>query len=133
MKSLNEVKLIGRMGKDPELRSTGGGTLVANLTLATDDRRKDAAGNWIDQTDWHNLTAFGRTAEIIRDYTQKGFRLYVSGKLKQESWDDKKTGEKKYRSVIIVNDLVLLDGKKDDRPAPSAPAAEDDDESGIPF
>jgi single-strand DNA-binding protein len=112
-KSVNKVILLGNVGKDPEMRSTGGGTLVANFTLATSDRQKDAQGNWQDRTEWHNLVAFTRLAEIVRDYVKKGSKLYVEGKIQTRSWDDKETGAKRYRTEIIVNDISLLSGRDD--------------------
>lgn len=112
-KSVNKVILLGNVGKDPEIRSTGGGTMVANFSLATSDRFQDAQGNWQDRTEWHNLVAFKRTAEIVRDYVKKGSKLYVEGKIQTRSWDDKETGAKKYRTEIIVNDLSLLSGRDD--------------------
>lgn len=112
-KSVNKVILLGNVGKDPEIRSTGGGTMVANFTLATSDRFQDAQGNWQDRTEWHNLVAFKRTAEIVRDYVKKGSKLYIEGKIQTRSWDDKETGAKKYRTEIIVNDLSLLSGRED--------------------
>jgi single-strand DNA-binding protein len=110
-KSVNKVILLGNVGKDPEIRSTAGGTMVANFTLATSDRQKDAQGNWQDRTEWHNLVAFTRTAEIVRDYVKKGSKLYIEGKIQTRSWDDKETGAKRYRTEIIVNDLSLLSGR----------------------
>jgi single-strand DNA-binding protein len=110
-KSVNKVILLGNVGKDPEIRSTPSGTIVANFSLATTDRVKDATGNWNDRTEWHNLVAFQRTAEIIRDYVKKGSKLYVEGKIQTRSWDDKTSGEKKYRTEIIINDLSLLSGR----------------------
>jgi single-strand DNA-binding protein len=110
-KSVNKVILLGNVGKDPEIRATPGGTMVANFSLATTDRVKDQSGNWSDRTEWHNLVAFQRTAEIIRDYVKKGTKLYVEGKIQTRSWDDKTTGEKKYRTEIIINDLSLLSGR----------------------
>ena len=110
-KSVNKVILLGNVGKDPEIRSTPGGTMVANLTLATSDRQKDPQGNWQDRTEWHNLTAYQRTAEIIRDYVKKGAKLYVEGRIQTRSWDDQATGQKKYRTEIIVNDIMLLSGR----------------------
>jgi single-strand DNA-binding protein len=110
-KSVNKVILLGNVGKDPEIRSTGGGTMVANFTLATSDRYQDPQGNWQDRTEWHNLVAFKRTAEIVRDYVKKGSKLYIEGKIQTRSWDDKETGAKRYRTEIIVNDLSLLSGR----------------------
>jgi single-strand DNA-binding protein len=112
-KSVNKVILLGNVGKDPEIRSTGGGTMVANLTLATSDRFQDQQGNWQDRTEWHNLVAFKRTAEIIRDYVKKGSKLYIEGKIQTRSWDDKESGAKRYRTEIIVNDLSLLSGREE--------------------
>ena len=110
-RSVNKVTLLGNVGKDPEIRSTAGGTMVANLTLATSDRQKDAQGNWQDRTEWHNLVAFTRTAEIVRDYVKKGSKIYIEGKIQTRSWDDKESGQKRYRTEIIVNELVLLSSR----------------------
>jgi len=112
-KSVNKVILLGNVGKDPEIRSTAGGNMVANFTLATTDRSKDQQGNWQDRTEWHNLVAFQRTAEIVRDYVKKGHKLYIEGKIQTRSWDDKESGQKKYRTEIIVNDLSLLSGREE--------------------
>ncbi|WP_263381598.1 single-stranded DNA-binding protein [Granulicella arctica] len=107
-KGVNKVLLLGNVGKDPEMRATAGGTQVASFTLATADRAKDAQGNWADKTEWHNLVAFNRTAEIVRDYVKKGTQIYVEGKIQTRSWDDKESGQKKYRTEILVNELTLL-------------------------
>ena len=112
-KSVNKVILLGNVGKDPDIRSTAGGTMVANLTLATSDRFQDGQGNWQDRTEWHNLVAFKRLAEIVRDYVKKGSKLYVEGKIQTRSWDDKETGAKRYRTEIVVLDLSLLSGRED--------------------
>jgi single-strand DNA-binding protein len=112
-KSVNKVILLGNVGKDPEIRSTPGGAIVANLSLATSDRYQDAQGNWQDRTEWHSLVAFKRTAEIIRDYVKKGSKLYVEGKLSTRSWDDKETGQKRYKTEIVVFDLSLLSGREE--------------------
>jgi single-strand DNA-binding protein len=112
-KSVNKVILLGNVGKDPEIKSTPSGTMIANLTLATSDRFQDQGGNWQDRTEWHNLVAFKRTAEIIRDYVKKGSKLYIEGKIQTRSWDDKETGAKRYRTEIIVNDLSLLSGREE--------------------
>jgi single-strand DNA-binding protein len=110
-KSVNKVILIGNVGKDPEMRATQSGMVIANFTLATSERIKGADGNWTDKTEWHTLVAFQRTAEIIRDYVKKGSKIYVEGRLQTSSWDDKATGQKKYRTEIIVGDLALLSGR----------------------
>src|ERR1035438_392496 len=110
-KGVNKVFLLGNVGKDPEIRSSAAGMTIASFTLATSDRAKDAQGNWIDKTEWHNLVAFQRTAEIVRDYCKKGSQIFVEGKIQTRSWDDKESGQKKYRTEILVNDLSLLDSK----------------------
>ena len=110
-KGVNKVFLLGRLGKDPEMRATQGGMTIASFTLATSDRAKDPQGNWQDKTEWHNLVAFQRTAEIVRDYCKKGSQVFVEGKIQTRSWDDKESGQKKYRTEILVNDLSLLDSK----------------------
>jgi single-strand DNA-binding protein len=110
-KGVNKVFLLGRLGKDPEMRATTGGMTIASFTLATSDRQKDAQGNWQDKTEWHNLVAFQRTAEIVRDYCKKGSQIFVEGKIQTRSWDDKESGQKKYRTEILVNELSLLDSK----------------------
>ena len=113
-KSVNKVFLLGNVGKDPEIRSTAGGTMVANFGLATSDRQKDAQGNWQDHTEWHNIVAYARLAEIVRDYVKKGHKLFIEGRITTRSWDDKEhAGKKNYRTEIIVNDLSLLSGRDD--------------------
>jgi single-strand DNA-binding protein len=107
-KGVNKVFLLGNVGKDPEIRATAGGMTIASFTLATADRAKDASGNWVDKTEWHNLVAFQRTAEIVRDYVKKGTQLFIEGKIQQRSWDDKESGQKRYKTEILVNELSLL-------------------------
>jgi single-strand DNA-binding protein len=112
-KGINKSFLLGNVGKDPEIRSTTGGSLVASFSLATADRQKDGEGNWQDKTEWHNLVAFNRTAEIVRDYVKKGTQLFIEGKIQTRSWDDRETGQKKYRTEIFVYDLTLLGGRSE--------------------
>lgn len=109
-KGINKVILLGHLGKDPELKYTPQGTPVAKFSLATSDRFKDKDGNWQDRTEWHNITAWGRTAEIVGEYLKKGRQVYIEGAIRTHSWDDKQTGQKKYMTEIVVNDLVLLGG-----------------------
>ena len=109
-KGVNKVILLGNVGKDPEIRASQGGMTIASFTLATADRQKDQSGQWVDKTEWHNVVAFSRTAEIVRDYVKKGSPLYIEGKIQTRSWDDKESGQKKYRTEILVNDLGLLGG-----------------------
>jgi single-strand DNA-binding protein len=119
-RGVNKVILLGNVGKDPEIRTTQGGMTVASFSLATAERAKDQTGNWTDKTEWHNLVAFQRTAEIVRDYVKKGSQIYVEGKIQTRSWDDKESGQKKYRTEILVNDLQLLGGRGEGAPASGA-------------
>ena len=110
-KSVNKVILIGNLGKDPEVKYTPSGVAVAKFSLATNERFKNKQGEWEDRTEWHNLVAFQRTAEIAGEYLKKGRTVYIEGSLRTSSWDDKESGQKKYRTEIVVNDLVLLGGR----------------------
>jgi single-strand DNA-binding protein len=109
-KSVNKVILIGNLGKDPEVKYTPQGTAVAKFSLATAERYKDKNGEWQERTEWHNITAWARTAEIAGEYLKKGSKVYIEGRLQTDSWDDKQTGQKKYMTNIVVSDLVLLSG-----------------------
>jgi single-strand DNA-binding protein len=93
------------------VKYTPGGMPVAKFTLATNERFKDKEGQWQDRTEWHNVTAFQRLAEIVGEYLKKGGKCYIEGSLRTSSWDDKETGQKKYKTEIIANDLVLLSGR----------------------
>jgi single-strand DNA-binding protein len=110
-RSVNKVILIGNLGKDPEVKYTQAGMPIAKFTLATNERFKDKDGQWQDRTEWHNITAFQRLAEIVGEYLKKGGKCYIEGSLRTSSWDDKETGQKKYKTEIIANDLVLLSGR----------------------
>jgi len=109
-KSVNKVILIGNLGKDPDVKYTPQGTAVAKFSLATAERYKDKNGEWQERTEWHNITAWARTAEIAGEYLKKGSKVYIEGRLQTDSWDDKQTGQKKYMTNIVVSDLVLLSG-----------------------
>ena len=107
-KSLNRVQLIGNLGKDPEVKFTPQGTPVAKLTIATNERFKDKSGEWQDRTEWHNVVLWQRLAEIAGEYLKKGGKVYIEGRLQTSSWEDKQSGEKKYRTEIIATDMVML-------------------------
>ena len=111
MKSVNKVILIGNLGKDPEVKYTPQGTPVAKITLATNERFKGKDGQWQDRTEWHNVVLWQRLAEIAGEYLKKGGKVYIEGRLQTRSWDDKQTGQKKYMTEVVANDLVLLGGK----------------------
>ena len=113
-KSVNKVILLGNVGKDPEIKFASSGNAIASFSLATTERYKDKnSGEWQDRTEWHALTAFGKTAEIIRDYVKKGSKLYVEGSLRTSSWEDKESHQKRYKTEILVNDISLLSGRDD--------------------
>ena len=116
-RSVNKVILLGRAGKDPSIHILRTGTIV-NLSLATSERYRDIHGDWQEDTEWHNLVGFQRVGEILRDYVRKGSRLYIEGALRTRSWDDRQTGQRRYRSEIVVTEVSLLspppDGGSDD-------------------
>ena len=112
-KSVNKVILIGNLGKDPDVKYTPAGAAVAKFSLATNERYKDKEGQWQDCTEWHNIVAWQRTAEIAGEYLKKGRSVYVEGRLQTRSWEDKETGQKKYMTEVVVENLVLLGGKGD--------------------
>lgn len=109
-KSVNKVILVGNVGKDPEIKYSGSGVPVAKFTIATNERfKKD--DEWQDRTEWHNIVAWQRLAEIVGEYVKKGSKVYVEGRLQTSSWEDKQSGEKKYRTEIVAGELVLLDSR----------------------
>ena len=108
-KSVNKVILIGTLGKDPELKYTPQGTAVTKFSMATNESFKDKqSGEWKERTEWHNIVCWQRTAEVAAEYLKKGRKVYIEGRLTTRSWDDKETGQKKYMTEVVANDLVLL-------------------------
>jgi single-strand DNA-binding protein len=116
-KSVNKVILVGNVGKDPEVRYSPSVTPVANFSLATNEKFKDRNDQWQERTEWHSIVAWKRLAEIAGEYVAKGSKLYVEGKIQTSSWEDRQSGERKYRTEIIARDLLLL-GLRDCREAP---------------
>jgi single-strand DNA-binding protein len=110
-KSVNKVILVGNLGKDPEVKYTPSGTPVAKFSLATNESYKDKNGQWQERTEWHNIVVWQRLAEVVGQYVKKGSKLYIEGRLQTSSWDDKETGQKKYKTEIVAYDLVLLSGR----------------------
>ena len=106
-RSVNTVVLLGNVGVSPSIRTTRSG-IVAELSLATNERRPDGHGGWQEHTEWHTLVGFGRIAEIISEYVHVGTQLYIEGKLRTESWDDPNAGVKRYRTKVVVLNVVLL-------------------------
>jgi single-strand DNA-binding protein len=132
MASVNKVTIIGNLGRDPELRFTQGGTAVCNLNIATTRVYKDKSDEKVEETEWHRVTVWGKTAENCNKFLSKGKQAYVEGRLKTSSYEDK-DGVKKY-STEIVADQVLFLGSKGDAPRNDtyeAPAEDDDDGPGF--
>lgn len=107
---LNKVMLIGRLTRDPEIRTTPTGQTVASFSIATNRTWKDSAGNKKEKVEYHNIVAWRKLAEIIQQYVKKGSRLYLEGRLETRSWDDQ-TGNKKYRTEVIADSMIMLDTK----------------------
>jgi len=124
-KSVNKVILVGNVGQDPEVKYTASGVPVAKVSLATNERFKDRNGQWQDRTEWHSVVAWQRLAEIVGEYVQKGAKLYVEGKLQTSKWEDRQSGEKKYRTEIVAREIVLL-GSRDNGAGGSPEQATDE-------
>jgi single-strand DNA-binding protein len=139
MAGINKVILIGNLGKDPEVRSLEGGAKVASFSLATSESYKTKDGQKVDQTEWHNIVVWRGLAEVAEKYLKKGSQIYLEGKIRTRSWDDKE-GNKKYITEIIADTFTMLGSKRDDAPqnsnvqsqeisSPAAPGPDDD----LPF
>lgn len=141
---INKVILVGRLGKDPEIRSTPSGQTVAKFSVATDEKYTDRNGEKQQRTEWHNIVAWGKLGEICGQYLRKGKLVFIEGRIQTDSWDDKETGVKKYRTDIVANEMRMLDKKGDDeggggsyggarkQASSSSPAQVEDDEE-VPF
>ena len=101
--NLNIVQVCGRLTKQPELKTTQNSKQVASFSVASNRSWKDQSGKKVEEVEFHNVVAFGRTAEVIAQYFAKGDEIYIQGRLKTSSWDDKQTGQKKYKTDIITD------------------------------
>ncbi|MDH3891818.1 MAG: single-stranded DNA-binding protein [candidate division Zixibacteria bacterium] len=140
--SVNKAILIGRLGKDPELRYTQSGRAVASFSVATNERWKGQDGQKQESTTWHNIVAWGKQAEVIKEYLSKGREIYIEGRIENRSYDDKE-GNKKYISEVVVQNFQFIGGRgdsgggsdpsgpPDSAPPPPSGAASDDDD--LPF
>lgn len=119
MSSLNKAMIIGRLGKDPDVRYTQSNTAVANMSIATSERYKDSSGEWKENTEWHRVVAWGRLAEICQEYLKKGSQVYIEGPIQTRSWEDKE-GQTRYTTEIKALTMTMLDskGSSGDAPAP---------------
>lgn len=142
--SLNQVQLIGNVGRDPEIRRLNNGDAVANLTIATGDKWKDKnTGEWKERTEWHNVVVFGGLAGVIENYVKKGSKLYVSGELQTRKWQDR-DGNDRYSTEVVLRGpaakMEMLDGRGGgqsgnsyDAPPQNEPQANGIDDDEIPF
>ena len=109
-RSVNKVTLIGNLGKDPELRYTSSGVAVATFSMATSESWKDPEGNTQERTQWHNIVAWRKLAEVVGEYLKKGGKIYLEGRLQYRNYDDK-NGVKRYVTEIVMDQLVMLDSR----------------------
>lgn len=138
--SVNKVILIGRLGKDPELKYTPGGKAVCNFSLATSERWTGQDGQRNESTTWHNIVAWGKQAEVIKEYLRKGREVYIEGRIDNRSYEDK-DGNKKYISEVVVQAFQFIGGRGGEggsgQPAGDPPPAASQGESGedddLPF
>lgn len=116
--SINKVMLIGRLGKDPEMRYLDNNVALARFPLATSESYKGNNGERVEKTEWHNVVVWRKLAEIAGQYLKKGSQIYIEGKLRTRNWDDN-NGEKRYATEVVADDFRMLDRKSD---GPSAGA-----------
>ena len=134
---LNNAQIIGHLGRDPEVRYMPNGDAVASFSIATTEKWKDKqTGEFKEQTEWHRISAFGKLAEIVERFLQKGSLVYVSGKIVTRKYTDK-DGVEKYTTEIRANEMKMLGGKasgdRQDAPKPSPAGSIDDMDDDIPF
>ncbi len=134
--SLNKVMLIGNVGKDPEVRHLEGGSVVARLSLATTERYRDKSGEMQEQTEWHNIVCWRSLAERCEKYVKKGSQLFIEGRLRSRSWEDK-SGQMKYTVEIVADTMQILGRKQDDSAAvntqPNIQEIIPQDDGDLPF
>lgn len=119
-RGINKVILIGNLGADPDARMTAQGSAVTNLNIATDESYKDKnSGQMVPKTEWHRVVMFNRLAEIAKDYLRKGSKVYIEGKLQTRKWQDQ-SGQDRYTTEIIANELQMLDSKQGGYEQPQA-------------
>ena len=132
--SVNKVILVGHIGGDPEVKYTPSGTAVVNLTLATNEVRRDKEGNDVETTEWHRLVVWGKQAEFAGNYVKKGQLLFVEGRLQTRKWEDRNGVERRTTEVVTEN-LTMLGGKKGggEPPAEADASTQPPDDDDIPF
>jgi single-strand DNA-binding protein len=122
MAGVNKAIIVGNLGRDPEMRTTQSGTQVATFSVATSRAYNDSSGQRQEDTEWHRIVSFGRLAEICGQYLHKGKQVYIEGRIQTRSWDDKETGQKRYMTEIVAEQMQML-GRAGDAPGavPSEP------------
>jgi len=108
--SLNRVILLGRLGRDPEVRYAQSGTTVATLNMATDERRPDGNGGWKNETEWHRVVLFGKQADLAKQYLTKGREVLIEGSLRTRQWQDK-DGQKRYTTEVVAQNMRFVGGR----------------------
>jgi single-strand DNA-binding protein len=143
--TVNRVILIGRLGRDPEIKYTPTGMAMVSFSLATDESRKDAEGNLQSHTEWHNIVLWGKQAELAGEYLKKGRLVYIEGRLQTRSWEDSQGGGQRYRTEIVANRFVMLGGRQDSgethdtgktsatQPTHAAPPERLEEDEDLPF
>lgn len=132
MSSVNKAIILGRVGKDPEIRYMPNGEAVANFSIATSETWKDKSGEKQEKTEWHNITAYRKLAEIIGEYVKKGSLIYIEGRIQTRKWQDKE-GKDRYTTEIVADEMQMLSGKQESaqeskpkaQPAQQAPGSGD--------
>ena len=144
MSGVNKVILVGNLGKDPEVRYLEGGTAVANFTLATSESYKDRnSGERVTQTEWHNVVLWRGLAEVAEKYLKKGNQVYIEGKLRTRSWEDKE-GNTRYTTEIVADNMTMLGGRNESssspeparetsKPASANPQGGQEEDDDLPF
>ena len=114
-KDLNKVMLIGRLGTEPELRYTQQGVPITTFRMAISRQWRDSEGNQRDETEWFTVVSWNRLAAICSEFLQKGARVYIAGRKENRSWDDPQSGDKRSRTEIVANDMIILEGRQGNR------------------
>lgn len=118
MASLNKIMIIGRLGQDPEVKNTNSGDSVGKFSVAVSEQWKDKQGQKQEKTEWINVQVWGKLAELAGQYLKKGSSVYVEGKLETSSWEDKETGQRKYKTEVKAHGIQFLDSKNDPEAGP---------------
>ena len=134
---MQKVMLIGNLGRDPEVKYSQQGTAIAQFSVATTERWKDKGGELQEHTEWFAVKTIGRLAEIVGENLHKGARVYLEGRKRTESWDDKQTGAKHYRDLVYVDRVEFLDSKGSENGYRGAASSTDDEtpvtDQQVPF